>query len=467
MDDKIILKPQAGPQERFLATPASICIYGGAAGSGKTYAELLVPLRYIDVPGYGAVIFRKNANQIYNEGGLWHEASKMYGTIEGAEVRKGDGAWIFRDRTGKECSRVSFRHIERYDEVHNYQGSQICTIEFDELVHFSEEVFFYMLSRNRSTCGVEPFVRATCNPDADSWVAKFIEWWIDPDTGYPIPERSGVIRWMIRRDGKIYWADKKSELIEKFNLVTEEEKQEPRSVTFIAASIYDNKALLKVNPQYLANLKALPEVERERLLKGNWKIKLTAGLLFKRSQVNLITLEPQDLLFVCRAWDIAATEKKEKSDDPDFTSGVLIGKRKNGKFVVLDVINQRIRAGEVEKLMYNTAVADRAKYGRMYRIRLPIDPGAAGKIVADAYVKMLAGFVVKAERVTGSKVSRATPFAAQWQNGNVDVLAAPWNEMYFSQLEFFPDTTHDDMVDASSDSFNELAESVFTLKSLI
>ena len=111
MDDKIILKPQAGPQERFLATPASICIYGGAAGSGKTYAELLVPLRYIDVPGYGAVIFRKNANQIYNEGGLWHEASKMYGTIEGAEVRKGDGAWIFRDRTGKECSRVSFRHI--------------------------------------------------------------------------------------------------------------------------------------------------------------------------------------------------------------------------------------------------------------------------------------------------------------------------------------------------------------------
>ena len=467
MTDGVIVKPQSGPQEKCLRSAADIILYGGAAGGGKTWAELAFPLRFIDVRGFGCVIFRKNSNQITNEGALWDNARDMYSGIAGAEMRKGDMAWVFRDDSGEYLSRISFRHIERDEETANYQGAQICGIEFDELTHFSEYTFFYMLSRNRSMCGVKPYVLATCNPEADSWVAEFVSWWIDQDTGYAIPERSGAIRWMIRRENVVYWGDTKKELIDRFELKTEEELQEPRSVTFIASSVYDNKALLKVNPHYLANLKALPLVDRERLLKGNWKIKPTAGLLFKRSQVNLITLEPQDLLFVCRAWDIAATEKKEKSDDPDFTSGVLMGKRKNGKFVVLDVINQRIKAGEVEKLMYNTAVSDRAKYGRMYRIRLPIDPGAAGKIVADAYVKMLAGFVVKAERVTGSKVSRATPFAAQWQNGNVDVLAAPWNEMYFSQLEFFPDTTHDDMVDASSDSFNELSESVFTLKSLI
>lgn len=467
MTDEIIVKPQKGPQEKCLRSAADIILYGGAAGGGKTWAELAFPLRFIDVRGFGCVIFRKNSNQITNEGALWDNSRDMYSGIPGAEMRKGEMAWIFRNSSGEQLSRISFRHIERDEETANYQGAQICGIEFDELTHFTEYTFFYMLSRNRSMCGVKPYVLATCNPEADSWVAEFVSWWIDQDTGYAIPERSGAIRWMIRRENVVYWGDTKKELIDRFELKTEEELQEPRSVTFIASSVYDNKALLKVNPHYLANLKALPLVDRERLLKGNWKIKPTAGLLFKRSQVNLVTLEPQDLLFVCRAWDIAATEKKEKSDDPDFTSGVLMGKRKNGKFVVLDVINQRIKAGEVEKLMYNTAVADRAKYGRMYRIRLPIDPGAAGKIVADAYVKMLAGFVVKAERVTGSKVSRATPFAAQWQNGNVDVLAAPWNEMYFSQLEFFPDTTHDDMVDASSDSFNELSESVFTLKSLI
>ena len=94
------------------------------------------------------------------------------------------------------------------------------------------------LSRNRSTCGVKPFVRASCNPDADSWVAKFIEWWIDPDTGSPIPERSGKIRYFIRRDETLYWADTKKELWERFDLATPEERGEPKSVTFIMSKLY-------------------------------------------------------------------------------------------------------------------------------------------------------------------------------------------------------------------------------------
>ena len=80
---------------------------------------------------------------------------------------------------------------------------------------------------------------------------------------------------------------------------------------------------------------------------------------------------------------------------------------------------------------------------------------------------MLAGFSVRSVPVTGSKENRAMPFAAQWQNGNVQVVAASWNEAYFSQLESFPESAHDDMVDASSDAFNEIAEQAFTLKSLI
>ena len=339
---------------------------------------------------------------------------------------------------------------------------------FDELSHFDEQTFFYMLSRNRSTCGVKPFVRATCNPDADSWVAKFIEWWINQDTGYPIPERSGKIRWFIRRDGQLNWAETKEELWERFNLVTDEEREEPRSVTFIASSVYDNKALLKANPQYLANLKALPEVERERLLKGNWKIKAAAGLFFKRSQVTMIEAVAQkDIVAICRAWDIAATGDKESAGDPDFTSGVLMARMKNGAFVVLDVINQRIKAGEVEKLIYNTAVSDRAKWGFKYKVRIPQDPGAAGKIIVNYYIKLLAGFSVKSEPVSGSKQQRATPFASQWQNGNVEILIAPWNDSYFTQLESFPESKHDDMVDASSDSFNEVAAPSFNLSNML
>ena len=466
MGDITEIRPQKGPQERCIRSSADIILYGGAAGGGKTWAELAFPLRFIDTKGFGCVIFRKNSNQITNEGGLWDNARDMYAGLVGSEVRKGEMAWVFRDGKGEQLSKISFRHIERDEEVYNYQGAQICGIEFDELTHFSKFVFFYMLSRNRSMCGVRPYVLGTCNPDPDSWVAEFISWWIDPDTGYAIPERSGVIRWMIRRDDKIYWAATKKEIIEKFHLETEEELQEPRSVTFIASSVYDNQAMLKVNPQYLANLKALPEVERERLLLGNWKIRNAGGMYFKRSQVRMLDSIPDDIQDVCRAWDFAATEKNE-GNDPDFTSGVLMGRRKSGRFIVLNVVNVRVGAGDVEKMLKNVALSDRAKWGRLCKIRLPIDPGAAGKIVADSYIKMLAGFAVKSERVTGSKVLRAMPFATQWQNGNVDVLVADWNDMYFSQLEFFPEGKHDDMVDASSDSFNELAEPTFRVKNLL
>ena len=54
------IRPQAGPQEAFLASSADIAIFGGAAGCGKTFALLMEPLRHIHVPGFGAVVFRRS-----------------------------------------------------------------------------------------------------------------------------------------------------------------------------------------------------------------------------------------------------------------------------------------------------------------------------------------------------------------------------------------------------------------------
>ena len=453
-NESVVLRPQPGPQERFLATNADIAIFGGAAGGGKSFAMLLTPLRYIDVPGFGGTIFRKNYNQIFAQGGLWEEAQKMYAGIEGAEVRKGDGSWLFNIPGGGQ-SKVSFAHIERDEDLASWQGSQICFIGFDELVHFSRNIFFYMLSRNRSMCGVKPFVRATCNPDANSWVAEFIDWWLDPDTGYPIPERSGKIRWMLRRDDNIYWADKRSELWKQFNLTTPEEKEEPKSVTFISSSIYDNKELLRVNPSYLANLKALSVVERERLLYGNWKIKPAAGMYFKKSQLgNVLEVVPNDVIMWVRCWDLAATPETEKGDAA-YTAGVLMGKRKNGRYIVADVINKRMEAAEVRSTIRLTAQEDRIKYKRV-RVRVPQDPGQAGKEQAQSYIKLLSGFDVTAVPESGSKESRAEPMAAQWQAGNFDIIHADWNESYLEQLENFPEWKFKDMVDASANAFAEL-----------
>lgn len=450
-----VLRPQEGPQEEFLATSADICIYGGAAGGGKTYGLLLSALRYKNVNGFGCTIFRKNYNQIFSQGGLWDEAKNMYHGIKGAQRKISEGSWSFNDREGNTLGKVSFAHIEREEELEKWQGSQICEIGFDELTHFSENVFFFMLSRNRSTCGVKPFVRATCNPDADSWVAKFIAWWVDQETGYPIPERSGVIRWMIRRDEVITWADTKEELWERFDLQTDEERDEPKSVTFIMSSVYDNKELLRIDPGYLANLKALSLVQRERLLKGNWKIKASAGTYFKRTQVGeYLTVIPQDVIRWVRCWDLAASEKTDKGD-PAYTAGVLMGKRKNGRYIVADVINKQMAASDVRKTVLHTAQKDRAELKRV-RVRLPQDPGQAGKEQAQSYVKLLAGYDVKPVLESGSKEARAEPMAAQWQGGNFDLLYGEWNDVFLNQLESFPDGKFKDMVDASANAFAEI-----------
>lgn len=425
------------------------------------------PVRHKNVKGFTCTIFRHNYNQIFQAGGLWDSSVDLYSGIKRATPSFANGQWIFRNKKNEVAGKITFKHIERDAEVNNYQGGQICAIFWDELCHFSEYQFFYMLSRNRSTCGIRPYVRATCNPDADSWVAKFIEWWIDQETGYPIEERSGVMRWMIRRNGTIFWGSSPEELWERFNLVTPEEKAEPKSVTFIPSSIYDNKELLAKDPGYLANLKALPEVERERLLSGNWKIKASAGLFFKRTQVgSYLEVVPDDIISLCRCWDLAASEKTDKGD-PAYTAGVLMGKRKNGRYIIIDVINKQMSAQDVRSTIKLTAQADKARFKRV-TVRLPQDPGQAGKEQAQSYVKMLAGFNVTAVRESGSKQARAEPLAAQWQAGNVDLVVGPWNEEYLYQMENFPQWKFKDMVDATANAFDEIEnKSTFNPATLI
>ena len=204
----------------------------------------------------------------------------------------------------------------------------------------------------------------------------------------------------------------------------------------------------------MANLRALPLVDMERLLKGNWKIKAAAGLYFRRTQVEIVHVLPTDVILWARGWDLAATSEDEDGD-PAYTAGVLIGKRRNGRYIIADVINKRLSASEVRVLIKMTCATDKKRYGRVIE-RLPQDPGQAGKEQAQSYIKMLSGYLVKVLPESGSKESRAEPMAAQWQAGNIDVLEADWNEMYFNELESFPESKFKDMVDAGSSAFLEI-----------
>lgn len=441
-----IIKPQAGAQEQFLATSADICLYGGSAGGGKTFAILLEPLRHIINKHFSAMIFRRTSPAITNPGGLYDEALNIYPNIGAKGYKSPNHYFVFPSG-----AKVVMSHLQYDDTVHSYQGSQIPLIIFDELTHFSWKQFMYMLSRNRSAkAGIKPYIRATCNPDPDSWVAEFISWWIDQETGLAIPERSGIIRWFVVIEDVVIWGDTKEELKEKYDV-------EPKSFTFIRSSIYDNKILLQNDAGYLANLQAQDQVTREQLLNGNWKIRPASGMYFKENQVQIVDVIPSDIVALCRGWDLAGTEETPQNKSPDKTAGVLMARLKSGQFIVLDVFAECLSASSVRQAIINKSAQDRVNYRVPSVIRIPQDPGQAGKEQAQSYVRMLSGYNIKVNTVNGSKITRAEPFASQWQQGNVMLLRGDWNKKYINEMVAFPEGLHDDVIDASSDAFNEIA----------
>lgn len=440
----VTIIPQEGPQTAFLASSSDIAIYGGSAGGGKTWALLMEPLRHISNPAFGAVFFRRSTVQIRNEGGLWDESQVLYPQL-GATPREHVLEWSFPSGAS-----VSFAHLEHDKTRFNWQGSQIPLLCFDELTHFSPTQFWYMVSRNRSMCGVRPYIRATCNPDADSWVADLIAWWIDQDSGLPIPERSGVVRWFVRVGEELKWADSPEELA--IYLMPDGTPIPPKSLTFVPAKLTDNKALMAADPGYMASLLALPLVERERLLGGNWKIRPAAGLYFQRSWCQVVDAIPAGTVFG-RGYDLAATPPTPDNPDPDATDTTKIGRAPDGRYIVVDNRWTQSTPAGVEKFIKNTASQD----GKACIISLPQDPGQAGKSQVKSLALMLSGYNVRSSTETGDKVTRFSPFSAQCEAGNVDVLRGPWNERWFSQLEGFPSAKHDDAPDSTSRAFATVA----------
>lgn len=435
-----VIGPQPGPQTAFLETPADVAIYGGAAGGGKSYALLLEALRHYENSLFGAVIFRRNSTQVRNEGGLWHESQRLYGPLDG-HPREALLEWVFPSGM-----RVKFSHLEHDKSVFDWQGAQIPYIGFDELTHFTERQFWYMFSRNRSTSGVPGYIRATCNPDVDSWVRKLVDWWIGKD-GYPIKERSGKLRWFIRRDDRLIWANTRQELIDNYGA-----DELPKSLTFIPSSVHDNKILLAKDPAYLANLRALTRVERLRLEGGNWDVRFSSGTMFQREWFPVKEAIPSGWVSAIRFWDRAATKPNPANPDPDWTRGLKLLKYPDNTFGVVDLRSCQDTPGQVEKLVKNVAAWDT----HAVKIMSQQDPGSAGVAEASYFTRMLAGYVVEVETMSKDKVTRAKPVSAQVQAGNVWVLRAPWNDDFLTELESFPDGSHDDIVDVLSGAFNNL-----------
>lgn len=392
------IRPQPGPQERFLASSVDVAIYGGAAGGGKTWALLLDPIRHKDVKGFGAVFFRREVTQISKEGGLWDESQKLYPLLAGKPTQN-PYRWMFPAGV-----KFSMEGIEHEKDMLKWQGAQIPAMLFDELTHFTRAQFFYMMSRNRSTCGVRPYIRATCNPDPDSWVLKdFLDWYIGPD-GYPIPERAGVVRHFVNINDTLRWANSKQELLEEYGADCD-----PMSFTFIPSSVYDNKILLTTDPAYLTKLKALPLDQQMRLLKGNWRFKSEGGLV-KRDQIR--HMREGDVLPVMRRVVVAIDPAVSAHEGSSETGIIACGLGVDGLGYILEDVSDILTPERWARRAVNTY--------EHYDADLIVGEVNNGGDLVERNIRVESKNInYKAVRASRGKIVRLEPIAALYAQGKI------------------------------------------------
>ncbi len=171
------------------------------------------------------------------------------------------------------------------------------------------------------------------------------------------------------------------------------------------------------------------------------------GGMFKREFFSIVEAAPAEARRV-RYWDKAGS-----AGAGDYSVGVRMAKTAEGLYYVEHVVRGQWSAYERSRVERQTAEAD----GREVAIWLEQEPGSGGKESAEASVRNLGGFNVRAEPVSGTKEVRAMPLAAQCEAGNVKLVRGAWNAAYLEELVSFPSAAHDDQVDASSGAFNKLA----------
>lgn len=422
-------------------------------GGGKSYCGLLRHLRWVHDPQYRGFIIRKNSNTLTKSGGLFDEARQLYRAYD-PKVKVNVKEMKFTFVSGAE---ISMSHLDTDDDAEKYRGLQISGAMLDEATQISEDHTLVVLSRLRTKAKMKPNLFLTCNPSPDSYLRRWIDWWIIPkgeeNEGRPNPERDGKVRWFIRQNNEMIWGDSREELLETYG-----KDVLPLSLQFISATIYDNPPLIKANPGYLANLQGLKRVKKERDLFGNWDIREDSSGFWKLDWLGEPVYEQDfDIVQYVRAWDIAGSLPSEALPNPDWTVGSLLGKTKSGLYIVLDIVRFRARFGEVMQKIIETAAGDPDGT----QIIIPQEPGQAGKAAGQMMVREIVenGFYVKMRPTNKSKIVRFQPFAAASEAGLVRYVRGEWNDVWAAELEAFDGSRgkKDDIVDSIADAFVVMA----------
>ena len=237
--ERIVFKPNKGPQTDFLAAPEQDVLYGGSAGGGKSYAMLVDPLRFMHIKEHRALLLRKSMPELRE---LIDKSRELYPkAFKGAKFREVEKIWRFPSGASLE-----FGYLDRDADVYRYQGQSYTWIGIDELTQYPTEFpLQYLQSRLRTTNNeIQCFIRCTANPGGvgGSWVKKR---YLDPSP----PNESFIGQDKITRK-------------------------------FIPAKLDDNPYLAE-DGKYERMLESLPPVQKKQLLEGDQNFSSSGGDVFK------------------------------------------------------------------------------------------------------------------------------------------------------------------------------------------
>lgn len=295
--DKLKIIAQRGGQERMLSIDADIKIVGGSRGGSKSFSSLMEVLKDIKNPDFHATILRNEKDDLQS---LVTDSYKLFSQFGTYNKSQNDMTWNF-DNGG--WLKFSYYAGAYQDFKTRFQGRQYAYVCIDEGTQCPYKKFKYLLTNNRNAAHIRNRFWITCNPDPESWVRKFIDWWVD-ENGYIIPERDGVIRYCFM-DGdtpdSIYWGNTREEVYEQCKGIIDSLWKDSyeelgytklemfiKSATFVRADVSENIKLISTDASYLANLAQQDEEQRMRDLEANWNCKAAGDDMIKMEDLDEI-----------------------------------------------------------------------------------------------------------------------------------------------------------------------------------
>lgn len=215
-------------QWAFVKASADEVLFGGAAGGGKSYGQLADALLYaLRYPASRQLILRRTYPEL---------EKSLIRTMQ--EIYPSD---LYKYHKTSHCGRfingsiIDFGHLESESDVYKYQSSEYDVIRFDELTHFSEQMYVYLISRCRGANGYPKQIKSSTNPGGigHGWVkSRFVDIG-EPDKEYHFTAGSRI---------------------------------------YLPSLVTDNRFLMESDPDYVRRLENLSEKDRKALLYGDWDI---------------------------------------------------------------------------------------------------------------------------------------------------------------------------------------------------